>query len=102
MDIEKISLRDLGTDFVATILEGSAVVDLSTATVLQIEFTSPGGKVTTKTASLVTDGTDGEIHYRRLAGDIDRKGIWSYIGVAAFTDNDVYHSVVPTLFEVIK
>lgn len=101
MTIEEISIDDLGTTFQATIKEGTAIVNLATATAVEIRFTSPGGIKTTKTASLATDGTDGVIEYTRLAGDITRKGRWSYIGIATFSATEKYHSVEPTLFDVV-
>jgi len=101
MTTETISLGDLGTDFQATIKEGATVVDLSTATTVEIEFTSPGGIKTTKTASLLNDGTDGILHYKRLAGDITRKGDWSYIGIATFSATEKYYSIDPTVFTVV-
>ena len=101
MTTETISLRDLGTDFEVTIMEGAAVVDVSAATALEIEFKSPGGTKTVKTASLVNDGTDGKIHYKRLSGDIARKGTWSYLGIATFSATEKYHSISPVDFLVI-
>jgi len=101
MSIEKTSVDDLGTDFQATIMEGASIVDISLATLLEIEFTSPGGKKFVKTASLLTDGLDGGLHYKRLAGDITKKGTWSYIGIATFSATEKYRSVEPTVFEVI-
>lgn len=99
--MEKIKLEDLGTDFEATIKEGSAVVDISAATALEIEFTAPGGATTTKTAVLVNTGTDGKLHYVREAGFITRRGIWSYIGIATFSPTQKFHGIEPIEFEVV-
>ena len=101
MSQETISLNDVGTDLQITIMEGAAVVDVSAATVLQIELTSPGGIVSLKTATLVTTGVDGKIHYVTLAGDIDRKGIWSYRGIVTFSAAQKFHSIEPKTFQVV-
>jgi len=96
-----ISLNDVGTDLQITIMEGAAVVDVSSATVLQIELTSPGGIVSLKTAALVTTGTDGKIRYVTVSGDITRKGIWSYRGIVTFSGTQKFHSIEPKTFQVV-
>ena len=36
----------------------------------------PSGTISTKTATFVSDGTDGKIHYTTVAGDLDETGMW--------------------------
>ena len=36
------------------------------------------GVLLTKTAAFVTDGVDGEIEYKTVAGDIDEVGTWEW------------------------
>lgn len=74
-----IHVGDVGTDIVLTVLDqDGAVVNLGTATTLEIIFDKPDGVNLTKTASLVTNGSDGKIHYVFIAGDLDQKGEWRY------------------------
>lgn len=72
---------DVGTVFELTIVDqDSAVVDISTAT-RQILFEKPSGATLTKTAALVTDGTDGKMKYVTIAGDLTPAGFWFVQGV---------------------
>lgn len=79
----EIHVGDVGTTFTVTILdENSDVVNLSTADV-NLLFEKPDGVVLTKDASFVTDGTDGQVKYVTIAGDLDLHGNWS---LQAFVD----------------
>ena len=64
MAVNEIHVGDIGTVFTLTIKDGSSVIDLSGATTKQIILRKPD-RVTssTKTASFVTDGSDGKIKY---------------------------------------
>ena len=74
---EQIHLNDIGTQFKVTVKdEDSVVVDLSSASTLQLIFQKPSGDKLTTTASLINDGTDGLIQYITVSGDIDECGIW--------------------------
>lgn len=59
--------------------EDGAVVDVSTATTLEMMFRPKRGELITVTASLVGDGTDGRIRYKVTDGDaVDATGgTWS-------------------------
>lgn len=76
----EIHLNDIGTVFLVTINDCVAgvptVLDVSSATTLQLIFQSPSGTSTTQTASLYTDGTDGKVTYTSISGDIDEVGTW--------------------------
>ena len=75
---------DIGTDLRFKILDESfgaadgAIVDVSSATTIQIKFRKPDGEVVTVTGALVTDGTDGLIKYTTVAASfLDEAGPWS-------------------------
>jgi hypothetical protein len=73
----EIHVGDIGTAFIVTVKdEDEAIVDVSTATTKQIIFKKSDGSVVTKTASFVTDGTDGQIKYVSVADDLDVAGLW--------------------------
>ena len=75
---ENIHVNDVGTIFRLTLLDtASEPLDVSGATVTFI-FLSPGGRRFEKTASYVTDGTDGKVQYVSTSGDIDEVGRWQY------------------------
>lgn len=77
----EIHINDIGTVFELTVKDSAnAIVDLSTATVLNITFKKSDDTIVTKTASLVTDGTDGKMQYITVAGDLDLVGLWKIQG----------------------
>ena len=76
MPSEQIRQNDFGTVFQFTIKDSDVVVNLSSATTKQIIFTKPDGTKLTKTASFLTDGTDGIIYYTTISGDLDTCGVW--------------------------
>ncbi len=71
-------INDKGTIFELTITEadGVTIVDVSTALTKEVCFEKPDETLLTKTASFLTDGTDGIITYKTLAGDLDADGPW--------------------------
>lgn len=74
---DNIHLNDVGTEFRVTILdEDNVAVDVSAASTLSLIFKKPSGTSSTKTATLVNDGTDGLIKYVTESGDLDEIGTW--------------------------
>ena len=80
MAADEIHYNDVGLQFTITIQDGDTAVDISTATTKQLIFTKPSGDQLTKTASFVTDGTDGVIKYLTIADDLDEVGNWQLQG----------------------
>lgn len=67
--------------------DAGAVLDISSATTREIHLRKPDGTALQKTASFVTDGTDGAIEYKALTTDIDAEGNWKVQGkVVTATD----------------
>lgn len=82
-DLEEIHEGDIGTILRATIKNDGAVVDISGATTLEIKLKKPSGAVLTKTGILVTDGTDGQVQYITISGDLDESSeteVWKIQG----------------------
>ncbi len=76
-----IRLNDVGTLFKATIVdENDAIVDISSATIMEFIFLKPNKTTLTTTATLYTDGTDGIMKYATVAGDIDQSGSFKVQG----------------------
>jgi hypothetical protein len=77
---KEIHYNDIGTVILVTINDCVAgvptVLDLSSASSLQLIFKSPSSTSVTKTASLYTDGTDGKIFYTSVDGDFEELGTW--------------------------
>jgi len=76
MASDEIHVDDVGTLFIITIYDGDDVVDISAATTKQIKFRKSDGTTLTKTATFLTDGSDGKLDYTTVAEDLDVSGSW--------------------------
>lgn len=72
----EIHYGDIGVNFNITVMNGTAVLNVSNANSINIIFQKPDGSDLTKTATLVTNGTDGNIRYTSVSGDLDQIGTW--------------------------
>ncbi len=88
----EIHVDDIGTVFTATIMDGNDIVDVSGSTTLQLKFKKPGGTLLTKSAGLVTDGTDGQISYTAVDGDLDECGRWRLQAFLVLIGGNEHHS----------
>lgn len=89
----EIHVNDIGTRFQATIKDETvAVVDVSSATTLEMVFNKPDGTPVVKTAELLAGGTDGVIYYDTIASDLDQTDSWRVQGYAALDADHIYHS----------
>ncbi len=91
--VEEVHVGDIGTVFQVTIKDGTSVVDISSATTLQIIFKKPDGSRATKTAVLVNSGTDGKMKYTTIANDLDRQGSWRLQGRVVMSGGEWRSSV---------
>jgi len=76
MTVNEIHVGDIGTVFKGTVMDDTVAVDISGATTKQIILKKPSGEKLTKTAIFVTDGSDGQIAYTTISGDLDEPGGW--------------------------
>lgn len=90
----QIHVANKNVDFVITITEDCIPIDISAATTKLIYFTRPDGSLLTKTALFVTDGTDGQIHYATIEGDLDQPGLWKIQAYIELGGGSVYSSVI--------
>lgn len=98
---QEIHLGDIGTSFELTFYESVCtgtvqtieVVDISTATTMEIIFSKPDGTTVTQTAVFVTDGTDGAIRYFSQTGDLDQTGNWKVQGHVILPTGEWYSSI---------
>jgi hypothetical protein len=100
---DEIHAGDIGTRFEITVLENGAAMDLSTSSSVQFSFRKPDQTIATRTASFITDGTDGKVKYITQEGDLDQKGAWRLQVHVVFTDTR-WHSNIQnfTVYENIK
>lgn len=105
MAANEIHKDDIGTVFTLTVKDGSAVVNVASASSKLIKFRKPGGVIISKTAEFVTDGTDGKIKYTAIAGDLDQSGPWTFQAVLTFASgtwsSDIHKfTVYPNLADI--
>ena len=79
---EQAHYNDIGTVFKVTVYDTTStgtqvVADVSDATTMNFIFRKPNGSTSTKTASFTSDGSDGQIQYVTVDGDLDSVGTWS-------------------------
>lgn len=68
--------------------EGYGVLDISSATTKNIIIERPDNTIITAMGSFMTNGTDGLLYYRTVAGDLNQAGIYNaqaYIEMPTFT-----------------
>lgn len=85
--MDRVRYNQIGLPIELRILnQDDAVVDISDATLLQITLKNPtqAGTVSTKTAVLSSDGSDGKMRYVTVDGDLIYLGIWEAQGYVEF------------------
>lgn len=90
---DTIQVNDIGTQFKCTIKENEAIVDISSATVMNIIFKKPDSTSLTVDAFLFTDGTDGIIYYNAETGDLDQAGMYKIQAHVSFGDESYYSNI---------
>ena len=78
---EPAHVNDIGTTFRVTVYDatstgGSAIANISAASTKQMIFSRSDGTPFTKTAVFTTDGSDGDIEYVSVDGDLNMAGTW--------------------------
>lgn len=71
----EIHVNDIGTRFLATIQDNGTVVDISSASQIQMIFRRPNDEVFYRVGSLLTSGVDGKVYYDTVSGDLSNVGM---------------------------
>lgn len=71
----EIHVNDIGTRFLATIQDNGTVVDISSASQIQMIFRRPSDEVFYRVGSLLTSGIDGKVYYDTVSGDLTDVGM---------------------------
>lgn len=74
----EIHKYDIGTAITIQVKDCEGIVDLSSASSIQIKFLKPDKTSLTVDATLVNTGSDGLIRYITSSGDLNVVGMWSY------------------------
>lgn len=79
MSAGEIRVDDVGTFYILEVYENDAIsTKLDLATEILVGFLLPDGTTLMKTASLVTDGTDGLIQVIFLVNELSVSGDWKW------------------------
>lgn len=104
MAVGEIHVGDIGTVFRLTLKnEPDSVIDVSSASLLQLKFRKPNGDIVTNLLSLYTNGQDGIVQWvTTTADDLDEDGIWKLqvklgIGSSIYKSDIVTFVVYPNL-----
>lgn len=89
---KEIHVGDIGTHLVVRFMNGGVIQPVDQATVKQIKLEKPDGTGVAKTGAFVTDGTDGEVEYITLTGDLDQAGYWYIQGYVEMAGGGKWHS----------
>lgn len=94
--MNNIHVGDIGVNFFATILdENSNVIDLSSATSMYFNFKRPNNTSFSVIPSFYSDGTDGNLVYSTVSGDISLAGLYS-LQVAVTTPAQSFSTDIST------
>ena len=100
MAAEEIHVGDVGTQLVVTVKDNTTVVDIASATAKYITLKRPDGTSLQKNTSFVTDGTDGQMQYTTVSGDLSICGSWKMQGKVEITSGDFNTDI--TSFKVYR
>jgi hypothetical protein len=89
----QIHVGDIGTTLIGTVLDDGSVVNISSASSIQMIIKKPDQTTMTKTASFNSDGTDGKMKYVTVADDIDQIGNYKIQGKVVIGSATYYSSV---------
>ena len=92
--MDEIHKNDVGTIIRLTVTDDGSAVDLSASSTKQILLRKPSGQVLTKTASFTTDGTNGQIQYTTIAGDLNEVGDWRAQASLVFASSSWLSSIL--------
>lgn len=92
---EEIHKGDIDTKFLVTVQDNEAAIDISSASTKEIVFKKPDGTIDTHAATFENTGTDGQIYYKTVSGDLDAEGTWTLQAKIIMGDG-TWHSSVKT------
>lgn len=89
----EIHVGDIGTQLIVTVKDAGTVVNISSATSLNIIIKKPDGVSYEKTGLLYTNGTDGKMYYTSVSGDFNVAGNYKIQGKVVISGSTYYTSV---------
>jgi hypothetical protein len=89
----QIHVGDTGTQLIVTVYDDGVIVDISTASTIQILLKNPSGVTSTHNASLFTDGEDGVMYYASAPGDFSEPGVYKIQGKVVLSGGTYFTSI---------
>tara|TARA_Y100001973_G_scaffold105425_1_gene178527 strand:+ start:746 stop:1060 length:315 start_codon:yes stop_codon:yes gene_type:complete len=91
----EIHVDDVGTRFLVTIKDDSSTVDLSDATLKQLNFRKPDDSVISRSASFIAGGSQasGVMYYDSVVGDLDQAGNYKLQGKVTIPSGTYYTDI---------
>jgi hypothetical protein len=88
MSANVVPVGQEGLRIKVALIEDGLAVNLISASVKIIKLYKPSGGVVEKTASFLTDGSDGILYVSTVAGDLDEPG---WYGVRAYVEQGTFN-----------
>ena len=89
----EIHVGDIGTQLIMTVKDDGEIVDISPASNLTVILKKPDGKNYTKSGTILTDGTDGNMYYTSVNGDFNAAGNYKIQGIVTLPNGTFYTSI---------
>ena len=94
--VEEARENDAGTAIVVEFLRADETAfDISGASTMTIKLQAPSGTVTTHTAALYTDGTDGKFYFTTSTATLDETGEWLGQGFVVLSSGQWHNKYKP-------
>ena len=91
----EIHQDDIGTRFLVTVKDDGVAVNLTSATLKQLNFRKPDDSVLNRTASGLGGGSEssGFMYYDTVAGDLDAVGVYKMQGKVTIPSGTFYTDI---------
>lgn len=89
----QIHVGDIGTKLIMTVKDDGVVVDISTASDLDVFIKKPDSVAYEKSGLLYTDGTDGKMYYTSISDDFNAAGNYKLQGRVFMPSGTYYTSI---------
>lgn len=89
----EIHVDDIGTKFTITIKDGDDVVDISNSLFVTLHFRKPDDEVIERNTFFTSDGTDGQVYYDIIDGDLDEAGYYKIQAKVTFPNGVFYTNI---------
>jgi hypothetical protein len=72
----ELHVDNIGTRFLVTIQDDGEAVNISNASSITMVFKKPDDSIVYRSGILLTNGSDGQVYYDTISGDLDEAGLY--------------------------